>query len=129
MPFTQTFRKIRRSYRLGVAAWKLDAPENKRVALVDAIGLELGSSFLRFCDDLAEGNLIGRITEMRNQLSVELDTVLPTVRVRDNFGLDEATYVISVLGLEVARGEAPSAEKIVSHLREVIRHHKAALLT
>ena len=50
------------------------------------------------------GTLLARVGTIRRQIASELGMVIPSVRIRDDIGLDSHEYVMRVRGTEVARG-------------------------
>lgn len=75
---------------------------------VDPVELELGLQFLRFADSKRGGNLLARITQLRQSLAADLGLVLPKVRIRDNLRLAEDQYRIKVQGNPVASAQLPA---------------------
>ena len=55
-------------------------------------------------DQQAGGTLLQRVGTIRRQIASELGMVIPSVRIRDDVGLDSHEYVMRVRGTEVARG-------------------------
>ena len=72
---------------------------------VDPVELELGVHYLKFADAQRGGNLLSRITQLRQTLASDLGLVLPKVRIRDNLRLEEDQYRIKVQGNPVAHAQ------------------------
>ncbi|MDR6690530.1 flagellar biosynthesis protein FlhA [Microbacterium sp. 1154] len=53
------------------------------------------------------GDLLSRVKSLRRKVALELGTLMPPVRTRDNVGLPAETYAILVAGIEVGRGVVP----------------------
>lgn len=69
---------------------------------VDPLELELGVALLRLADPNRRGDLLDRISKLRNQTAAELGIVLPKVRIRDNLALPENVFRVRLFGDEVA---------------------------
>jgi flagellar biosynthesis protein FlhA len=76
-------------------------------AQVDALGLELSPDIIDLVDLSAGGDLLERVKGLRRKIAGELGVMVPLVRTRDNADLPVGTYAITVLGVEVARGQSP----------------------
>ena len=72
---------------------------------VDPIELEFGYSIIPLADVNQGGDLLDRIIMIRRQYALEMGTIVPTVRLRDNIQLKPNEYVIKIKGVEAARGE------------------------
>jgi flagellar biosynthesis protein FlhA len=73
---------------------------------VEPLELELGIGLLRLADPAAGGDLLERVSQLRQRIARELGFILPKVRVRDNLRLDPRKFQIQLRGLPVAVGEA-----------------------
>lgn len=83
------------------------APPQKRsedYLTVDPMELSLGLGLLSLADPAVGGDLMERISGVRNQLAADIGLLLPKVRVRDNAELHEIEYEIRIAGSRVARG-------------------------
>jgi flagellar biosynthesis protein FlhA len=109
---------------------------------VEPVELELGLSLVRFADAQRGGNLLARITQLRQSIASELGLVLPKVRIRDNLRLAEDQYRIKIHGDVVATANLSSnridatrsgpfdpVAEILHHLRQVVGQRAAELLT
>ncbi|HYE78146.1 MAG TPA: flagellar biosynthesis protein FlhA [bacterium] len=72
---------------------------------LETMELELGYSLIPLVDAQQEGDLLGRIRNLRRQLALELGVVIPAIRIRDNIQLRPQEYVIKLRGSQVARFE------------------------
>ena len=75
--------------------------------------LELGRALIRLADARRGGNLLSRITQLRQTLAMQLGLVLPKVRIRDNLRLPDDQYQIKINGSTVAAAQLPSELLVV----------------
>ena len=54
---------------------------------------------------LQGGDMLERISTIRQQLALDLGIMVPPIRIRDNIQLKPTEYVIKIRGVEVSRGE------------------------
>ncbi|MGL4362271.1 MAG: flagellar biosynthesis protein FlhA [Cellulosilyticaceae bacterium] len=81
-------------------------PENVISLLqVDPIKLEFGYGIIPLADVNQGGDLFDRVIMIRRQIALELGTIMPIIRLRDNIQLPPNTYSIQIKGTEVARGD------------------------
>jgi flagellar biosynthesis protein FlhA len=71
---------------------------------LDPLELAIGFGLVPMVDQQAGGTLLQRVGTIRRQIASELGMVIPSVRIRDEVGLDSHEYVMRVRGTEVARG-------------------------
>jgi flagellar biosynthesis protein FlhA len=71
---------------------------------VDPMELSLGLGLLSLADPAVGGDLMERISGVRNQMAADIGLLLPKVRVRDNSELPQIEYEIRIAGSRVARG-------------------------
>jgi flagellar biosynthesis protein FlhA len=71
---------------------------------LDPLELAIGFGLVPLVDAGAGGTLLQRVGTIRRQIASELGMVIPSVRIRDDVGLDSHEYVMRVRGSEVARG-------------------------
>ncbi|MDR5905792.1 flagellar biosynthesis protein FlhA [Franzmannia qiaohouensis] len=85
-----------------------EAPEASwdDVQLVDTLGLEVGHRLIPLVDHRQQGELLGRIKSVRKKFAQDVGFLPAVVHIRDNLELGPNTYVISLKGVEVGRGEA-----------------------
>jgi flagellar biosynthesis protein FlhA len=85
-----------------------DQPAPRDAALdaltLDPLELAIGFGLVPMVDQQAGGTLLQRVGTIRRQIASELGMVIPSVRIRDDVGLDSHEYVMRVRGTEVARG-------------------------
>ena len=72
---------------------------------VDPMEMEIGVGLIRLADPKRGGDLLPRITGVRQSVAGEIGIVLPKVRIRDNMRLDEHQYRIKIGGNSVADGQ------------------------
>lgn len=71
----------------------------------DVVELELGTSLICLADHGGQGNLLGRIAQVRKRLAGEMGIVVPPVRIRDNLQLRPHQYRLCIRGAEAMNGE------------------------
>jgi flagellar biosynthesis protein FlhA len=71
---------------------------------VDPMEMEIGVALVRLAAPNQGGDLLPRITAVRQAIASEIGIVLPKVRIRDNMRLDERTYRIKIANNVVAEG-------------------------
>ena len=87
-------------------AEEIRKPENVVSLLsVDPIELEFGYGIIPLADVNQGGDLLDRVVMIRRQIALELGTVVPIIRLRDNIQLNPNQYVIKIKGIQVAEGE------------------------
>jgi len=72
---------------------------------VDPIELEFGYGIIPLADVNQGGDLLDRVVMIRRQIALELGTVVPIIRLRDNIQLNPNQYIIKVKGIQVSDGE------------------------
>ena len=88
------------------AADEIRAPENVNSLLqVDPIELEFGYGIIPLADVNQGGDLLDRVVMIRRQIALELGTVVPIIRLRDNIQLNPNQYIIKIKGIQVSEGE------------------------
>ena len=81
-------------------------PENVVSLLqVDPIELEFGYGIIPLADVNQGGDLLDRVVMIRRQVALELGTVVPIIRLRDNIQLNPNQYIIKIKGIQVSEGE------------------------
>ncbi|MEX0586112.1 MAG: flagellar biosynthesis protein FlhA [Pirellulales bacterium] len=86
---------------------KATKPPEERVEdllLTDPMEIELGVGLVKLADPNRGGELLGRVTGVRQQVASEIGIVMPKVRIRDNMALDSGTYQIKIADMPVAAG-------------------------
>ncbi len=87
-------------------AEEIRKPENVVSLLqVDPIELEFGYGIIPLADVNQGGDLLDRVVMIRRQIALELGTVVPIIRLRDNIQLNPNQYIIKVKGIQVTEGE------------------------
>ncbi len=88
------------------AAEEVRQPENVNSLLqVDPIELEFGYGIIPLADVNQGGDLLDRVVMIRRQIALELGTVVPIIRLRDNIQLNPNQYIIKIKGIQVSEGE------------------------
>lgn len=72
--------------------------------LVDPMETEIGVALIRLADPKRGGDLLERITRIRQNMAAEIGIIIPKVRIRDNFRLDQNQYRIKIADVPVAEG-------------------------
>ena len=81
-------------------------PENVTSLLqVDPIELEFGYGIIPLADANQGGDLLDRVVMIRRQIALELGTIVPIIRLRDNIQLNPNQYIIKIKGIQVSEGE------------------------
>jgi len=89
-----------------IAAEEIRSPENVTSLLqVDPIELEFGYGIIPLADVNQGGDLLDRVVMIRRQIALELGTVVPIIRLRDNIQLNPNQYIIKIKGIQVSEGE------------------------
>ncbi|MBR1470780.1 MAG: flagellar biosynthesis protein FlhA [Lachnospiraceae bacterium] len=87
-------------------AEEIRKPENVTSLLqVDPIELEFGYGIIPLADANQGGDLLDRVVMIRRQIALELGTVVPIIRLRDNIQLNPNQYIIKIKGIQTAEGE------------------------
>ena len=87
-------------------AEEIRQPENVNSLLsVDPIELEFGYGIIPLADVNQGGDLLDRVVMIRRQIALELGTVVPIIRLRDNIQLNPNQYIIKIKGIQVSEGE------------------------
>lgn len=87
-------------------AEEIRRPENVVSLLqVDPIELEFGYGIIPLADVNQGGDLLDRVVMIRRQIALELGTVVPIIRLRDNIQLNPNQYIIKIKGIQVAEGD------------------------
>ena len=89
-----------------MGASEIRKPENVVSLLqVDPIELEFGYGIIPLADVNQGGDLLDRVVMIRRQVALELGTVVPIIRLRDNIQLNPNQYIIKIKGIQVSEGE------------------------
>ena len=88
------------------AAEEMRQPENVASLLQgDPLELEFGHGISPLADVTQGGDLLDRVVMIRRQIALELGTVVPIIRLRDNIQLNPNQYIIKIKGIQVSEGE------------------------
>ena len=71
---------------------------------IDPMEIEIGIGLIRLADPSRGGDLLPRITGVRQVVASDIGMVLPKVRIRDNMRLSENQYRIKIANNSVAEG-------------------------
>ncbi|WDF03754.1 flagellar biosynthesis protein FlhA [Shouchella hunanensis] len=72
---------------------------------MDPIEFEFGYGLIPLADATQGGDLLDRVVMIRKQMALELGTMIPVIRIRDNLSLEPNAYTIKIKGDVVAKGE------------------------
>jgi flagellar biosynthesis protein FlhA len=72
---------------------------------IDPMEIEIGASLVKLASPKYGGDLLPRITAVRQSVAADIGIILPKVRIRDNIRLGETQYRIKIGGNVVAQGE------------------------
>jgi len=71
---------------------------------VDPMEIELGVGLIALADPKHGGDILDRIHQLRKKVAEDIGIILPVIRVRDSFLLDQIQYQIKIAGQAVAGG-------------------------
>jgi flagellar biosynthesis protein FlhA len=71
---------------------------------LDPLELCIGFGLVPLVDGSGGGSLLQRVSAVRRQIAAEVGTIIPSVRIHDEVGLQSHEYVVKVRGTEVVRG-------------------------
>jgi flagellar biosynthesis protein FlhA len=72
---------------------------------VDPMEIEIGAALVKLASPKYGGDLLPRITAVRQGVAADIGVILPKVRIRDNIRLGEHEYRIKIANNPVAHGE------------------------
>ncbi len=72
---------------------------------VDPMEIEIGAALVKLASPKYGGDLLPRITAVRQGVAADIGIILPKVRIRDNIRLGEHEYRIKISNNPVAHGE------------------------
>ncbi|MGL6226720.1 MAG: flagellar biosynthesis protein FlhA [Thermoguttaceae bacterium] len=89
-----------------VKAEKEKKPEDRieDFLVIDPMELEIGVGLITLADPGRGGDLLDRIHRIRQNVAADIGIILPRVRIRDSFQLDQLQYRIKIAGMPVALG-------------------------
>ena len=82
-------------------------PREQRVEdylAVDPMEMEIGVGLIKLADPKRGGDLLERIQAVRQNVAAEIGVILPKVRIRDSFQLEQNQYRIKIANMPVAIG-------------------------
>ena len=80
-------------------------PQEERIEdylVVDPMELEIGLGLIKLADPKRGADLLERIHRTRQKVASQIGVILPKVRIRDSFQLDQRSYRIKIAGMSVA---------------------------
>ncbi|HEY2413507.1 MAG TPA: flagellar biosynthesis protein FlhA [Pirellulaceae bacterium] len=83
-------------------------PQEERIEdflAVDPMEIEIGAALVKLASPKYGGDLLPRITAVRQGVAADIGVILPKVRIRDNIRLGENEYRIKIANNPVAHGE------------------------
>ncbi len=69
---------------------------------IDPMEVEIGVGLIKLADPKRGGDLLERIHRIRQNVAADIGVILPKVRIRDSFQLDQQQYRIKIAGMPVA---------------------------
>lgn len=79
----------------------------------EPLGLELAVDMVDLVDPAKGGDLLDRVRALRRKIALEMGLIIPPVRTRDNIELGSGDYLITMHGVEMAKGNAPPGHVLV----------------
>ncbi|MBN2291537.1 MAG: flagellar biosynthesis protein FlhA [Pirellulales bacterium] len=82
-------------------------PQQERIEdylVNDPMEIELGVGLIKLADPKRGGDLLERVQGVRQRVASETGIILPKVRIRDSFQLEQTQYRIKIAGMPVATG-------------------------
>ena len=71
---------------------------------VEPMEIELGNALIPLADPNHGGDLLDRVHRLRKEVAEEIGILLPRVRIRDSFNVDQIQYRIKIASLPVTSG-------------------------
>jgi flagellar biosynthesis protein FlhA len=92
-------------------------PASPRDQVQDALSLDplelcIGFGLVPLVDGSSGGSLLQRVSAVRRQIAAEVGTIIPSVRIHDETGLQSHEYLVKVRGTEVARGHIMAGHQL-----------------
>ncbi len=72
--------------------------------VIDPMELEIGVGLIALADPGRGGDLLDRVHRIRQSVASDIGIILPRVRIRDSFQLDQLQYRVKIAGMPVAIG-------------------------
>jgi flagellar biosynthesis protein FlhA len=79
---------------------------------LDPLELCIGFGLVPLVDGSSGGSLLQRVSAVRRQIAAEVGTIIPSVRIHDEVGLQSHEYLVKVRGTEVARGHIMAGHQL-----------------
>jgi flagellar biosynthesis protein FlhA len=103
--------------RIAAAAALPAIPTSPRDQVQDALSLDplelcIGFGLVPLVDGSSGGSLLQRVSAVRRQIAAEVGTIIPSVRIHDEIGLQSHEYSVKVRGTEVARGQIMAGHQL-----------------
>jgi flagellar biosynthesis protein FlhA len=103
--------------RIAAAAALPPVPSSPRDQVQDALSLDplelcIGFGLVPLVDGSSGGSLLQRVSAVRRQIAAEVGTIIPSVRIHDEIGLQSHEYSVKVRGTEVARGQIMAGHQL-----------------
>ena len=71
---------------------------------IDPMEVEIGVGLIRLADPKRGGDLLDRVSRVRQSVAAEVGLIMPKVRIRDNMRLEHHQYRIKIADVPVAEG-------------------------
>jgi flagellar biosynthesis protein FlhA len=109
--------EVEEAGKLAAAAALPAAPTSPRDQVQDALNLDplelcIGFGLVPLVDGSSGGSLLQRVSAVRRQIAAEVGTIIPSVRIHDEVGLQSHEYSVKVRGTEVARGQIMAGHQL-----------------
>jgi flagellar biosynthesis protein FlhA len=109
--------EVEEAGKLAAAAALPAAPSSPRDQVQDALNLDplelcIGFGLVPLVDGSSGGSLLQRVSAVRRQIAAEVGTIIPSVRIHDEVGLQSHEYSVKVRGTEVARGQIMAGHQL-----------------
>ena len=118
---TQTREEEKRTAENQATA-ALKEPLDERIEnylAIDPMEIEIGVGLIRLADPKRGGDLLSRITSVRQGVASEVGIILPKVRIRDNMQLGKNSYRIKIANNPVAKGDVlPNMLLAMNHSKD-----------
>ncbi|MGL4593973.1 MAG: flagellar biosynthesis protein FlhA [Thermoguttaceae bacterium] len=103
---TKGEQQFQETQKAEAEAEKNKAPEEQieDFLKIDPMELEIGVGLIPLADPARGGDLLDRIHRLRKEVAAEIGIVLPRVRIRDSFQLDQIQYRVKIAAQPVTMG-------------------------
>jgi flagellar biosynthesis protein FlhA len=79
---------------------------------LEELSLEIGFQLIPLVDEKQGGTLLNRVRALRRHLSAEMGFLVPPVHISDNLRLRPREYLVSLRGIEIARGQLEGTQML-----------------